>query len=98
MSQLWADDLYASPIMWTYTGTEILTHAAWSPARPSVILLTGHSGRVEVWVRETLNILTRYITEMFLKDIIYKQDGPTVSQEIHSGPVHYLAPHRDGGM
>ena len=52
MSQLWADDLYASPIMWTYTGTEILTHAAWSPARPSVILLTGHSGRVEVWVRE----------------------------------------------
>ena len=56
LCKLWADDLYTGPIMWTYTGTELLTHAAWSPARPSVILLTGHSGRVEVWVRENSKI------------------------------------------
>ena len=98
-AQLWADDLYASPIMWTYTGTQVLTHAAWSPARPSVILLTGHSGKIEAWVRENSKYFNDYIiyTKLFLKDIIYKQNGPTVSQEIHSGPVHYLAPHHDGG-
>ena len=98
-AQLWADDLYASPIMWTYTGTQVLTHAAWSPARPSVILLTGHSGKIEAWVRENSKYFNNYIiyTNIFLKDIIYKQDGPTVCQEIHSGPVHYLAPHHDGG-
>ena len=58
--QLWADDLYASPIMWTYTGTDILTHAAWNPTRPSVIILTGHSGRVEAWVREMNQILIKH--------------------------------------
>ena len=48
--RLWADDLFDSPIMWSYTGTDMLTHGCWLPARPSVVLTSGYNGRLEAWV------------------------------------------------
>ena len=33
-----------------------------------------------------------------VQDILYKQDGPTSSLQVHSGPVHCLAAHQAGQL
>ena len=48
---MWSDDVYGSPIMWNYTGTDLVTHGTWVSTRPSVILTSGYNVRVEAWVR-----------------------------------------------
>ena len=35
---------------------------------------------------------------MSAQDILYKQDGPTTSLQVHSGPVHCLAAHQAGQL
>ena len=48
--RIWSDDVYGSPVMWTYTGTDLVTHGTWIPTRPSVTLTSAYNGRVEAWV------------------------------------------------
>ena len=60
--KVWSEDITGSPLFWVWSGQEIVTSAAWSPARPSVILATRMDGFL--MVRDVLNEKTGTASEV----------------------------------
>ena len=57
--QIWSEDI-TSPLQWAWSGEHRITHALWSPVRPSVIFATRDDGYLMVgsflwWNIKTFN-------------------------------------------